>query len=249
MASKVSPIVIFTFLFVQSGAHFSEKESSKGNQTALNALPHPSKVKRDTTDFPVCPRSSPIAFNSGRHCCLTDEVFLKDSSSTCPGNTITRCPSNNGRCESWWTPCTSSILVEDFDNEEYNGVYYTHEDLLIHNRPVYVKNDKQCLWWHRQFRHWWMGACEHIGDNQGYAWLVQDLSCPTVPQEKVIWRRGGNNAIIHGNITPYNRGIVGKDAPAQSATAGSGARVFRGRYRQLCRWTFSNGRFRCIKRT
>jgi hypothetical protein len=33
-----------------------------------------------------------------------------------------------------------------------------------------LTNDK-CVWWHQQYRHWWVGPCENVGTNSGFAYL------------------------------------------------------------------------------
>ena len=72
-------------------------------------------------------------------------------------------------------------MVENFVNQEYNGRYHSSnfdekkfQDLentisKFDQWPVFVKNDK-CIWWHED-RQWWMGPCENLGKNFGYAYL------------------------------------------------------------------------------
>ena len=51
----------------------------------------------------------------------------------------------------------------------------------------------KCLWWHRQYHHWWIGPCDKIGKNEGYAYIDEDVSCP----QGGIWRRGGSDEFIN----------------------------------------------------
>ena len=64
-----------------------------------------------------------------------------------------------------------SLLVENFNNEDFNGRYFPSfqgvNDLNL--APVF-KKDNQCIWWHQQ-RQWWIGSCEEIGKTGGYSYL------------------------------------------------------------------------------
>ena len=64
------------------------------------------------------------------------------------------------------------------------------------------KMSQNCIWWHKQYRHWWLGDCRKKGLNHGYAWLEPDLACPTDPppggegEGKPLWRRGGTDEAL-----------------------------------------------------
>ena len=72
--------------------------------------------------------------------------------------------------------------------------YYRHEKL-----------QHRCIWWHKLYRHWWIGRCNSLGENQGHAYLVPDTLCPHQgkPGE---WHRGGID-------TPLESGIVREAKP------------------------------------
>ena len=56
--------------------------------------------------------------------------------------------------------------------------------------------DDYCLWWHKPYRHWWIGHCSSRGDNSGLAWLEPDVLCPNMSQDG--WRRGGSDTKLTG---------------------------------------------------
>jgi hypothetical protein len=128
---------------------------------------------------------------------------------------------------------------------EYNGHYQFdfHSGFLEGNRPVY-QNNRNCVWWHRQYRHWWVGPCENVGLNDGYAYIEQDVNCVIGGVEM---RRGGTDEIIHGAyINMYLSAAAGGWKPDQSSsTAGVNAIIRNGRYKQTCRMVYKNGRFSC----
>jgi hypothetical protein len=132
---------------------------------------------------------------------------------------------------------------------EYNGQYkffdlkgFSVQGFLEGNRPVYEKNGK-CVWWHRQYRHWWVGPCENVGLNAGYAYAENDIECPFGS----LWRRGGSDEILHNvQIEVMVIASSGGDIPNRSSgTAGVNAVIRNGRYKQTCRPVYRNGRFRC----
>ena len=44
--------------------------------------------------------------------------------------------------------------------------------MSTHHR-VWANSQGQCLWWHES-KTWWMGSCEDIGENKGYAFAEGD---------------------------------------------------------------------------
>jgi hypothetical protein len=136
---------------------------------------------------------------------------------------------------------------------EYNGIYYFDKlnDSVEGNRPVYQMNGK-CVWWHQQFRHWWVGSCENVGLNTGYAYAKEDSICPS---HELTWRRGGSNEFLNGAyIIMIEENVYKEAARAESyastpdwssATSGINAIIRNGRYKQTCRPVYKNGKFKC----
>ena len=53
-----------------------------------------------------------------------------------------------------------------------------------------------CIWWHKPYRHWWIGNCRKVPNNHGYAWLKpREAVCPTDGAQGQ-WRRGGTDAVL-----------------------------------------------------
>ena len=58
--------------------------------------------------------------------------------------------------------------IEDSEKgSNLERAFYRHEDLT-----------HRCIWWHKPYRHWWLGHCKSLGENQGHAWLAPDSLCP-----------------------------------------------------------------------
>jgi hypothetical protein len=151
---------------------------------------------------------------------------------------------------------------------EYNGHYGLDcQNIFLEGNRAIFEKDGKCVWWHRQYRHWWIGPCENVGWNAGYAYAEEDFDCPDLEQ---TWRRGGSNEILHGacvlveQLTPavedvsstsYSSQFHSGEKPASnsdgyapkqtSATVGVNAVIRNGRYKQICRPVYRNGRFRC----
>ncbi len=83
-------------------------------------------------------------------------------------------------------------------NNEYDG-RYVFGSKYSDGKQVFEKEDK-CIWWHRQYRHWWIGPCENVGTNSGFAYIQPDLRCPMLSSGlawiEIDWRRGGSNEPI-----------------------------------------------------
>jgi hypothetical protein len=146
--------------------------------------------------------------------------------------------------------CSSNnyVIVEDV-SPEYNGRYQFDyfNGFLEGNRPVFQRNGK-CVWWHRKYRHWWIGPCENVGMNDGFAYFEQDRECPW---GDLVINRGGSEEIIYNAKVNYEAAAAtGGGEPHQSSgTAGVNAIIRNGQYKQICRPVYRNGRFRCPKTT
>jgi len=132
---------------------------------------------------------------------------------------------------------------------QYNGQYQFdyYSGFLEGNRPVFQRNGK-CVWWHRQYRHWWIGPCENVGQNSGFAYIEQDVYCPG---GDVLIRRGGSDEIIRDAKVYYQSYAAagGHEPDESSSTAGVNAIIRNGRYKQTCRPVYRNGKFGCSKTT
>ena len=78
--------------------------------------------------------------------------------------------------------------------------------------------DDYCLWWHKPYRHWWIGHCSSRGDNSGLAWLEPDVLCPNQSQDG--WLRGGSDT----KLTGYARIANASEAIMTAIKATSGGR-------------------------
>ena len=41
--------------------------------------------------------------------------------------------------------------------------------------------------WHREGRHWWIGPCENVGSDDGFAYQEDDQKCPSTFG---VWKTG-----------------------------------------------------------
>jgi hypothetical protein len=141
---------------------------------------------------------------------------------------------------------------------EYDGDYHFDtkgSGYLYANRPVYLKGndaaDGKCIWWHKEYRHWWVGPCENVGNNAGFAYINEDTSCPYPyfnNDFKLTWRRGGSDEIVSG-IESYAWAIAsagGKKVEDLTGTAGVNAIIQNRTYKQKCKFTFRNRKIQCL---
>ena len=72
---------------------------------------------------------------------------------------------------------------------------------LTNGRRAYMslRSPHNCIWWDKQFKHWWVGDCEKRGNNYGTAFLEPDEICPN--HGKVgDWKRSGTSEILREGI-------------------------------------------------
>ena len=178
------------------------------------------KEEEDLFDFGVCPESHPFAFESGKQCCSERSnwsyTFCKGISIDCESSSckdyVSCC--RNCSCSSITTGCSSNMTVEIENlSPDYDGRYLMARNLEA-NQPIFVGLDKmegKCMWWHGQNRRWWIGLCNDIRDNVGFAYINEDLGCHSecrheeetgyeflCPEISSTWRRGGSNEGITG---------------------------------------------------
>ena len=67
----------------------------------------------------------------------------------------------------------------------------------INTRRTYIslRSPKNCIWWDKKFRHWWIGECGKRGNNYGYVFLESDVVCPH-HGDTGDWKRSGTNEIL-----------------------------------------------------
>ena len=98
--------------------------------------------------------------------------------------------------------CPHRVIAENFTTgSQFNGAYSVMDDDWANERVVYrhEKYTQGCIWWHKQYRHWWIGDCRKKGLNHGYAWLEPDLACPSdtgADEGLPLWRRGGTDEAL-----------------------------------------------------
>lgn len=190
--------------------------------------------KENVLEFIVCPQSHPIAINQGRQCSMPFNV----------GKTI-KCKSS--RCEHFYPTCDVTLFIKGID--DYDKIY-SQNSFLEANRPIFQDEDK-CVWWKYPNRNWWIGPCENVGTNSGFAYMEEDLDCPF--DQPATWRKCGTDEVVKD--LSISGAAVGEAAAASSATdttATSGTAAVNsiirsGKYQQKCRFVYRNGRFRCGK--
>jgi hypothetical protein len=137
----------------------------------------------------------------------------------------------------------------------------SYNEYLSANRPVYIKDDK-CIWWHKEYRHWWFGPCENVGGNAGHAYIEEDVSCPfltdvnkpirgTNETLELTFRRGGSDEIITGvkihlYTELYSGFAVSTSTEDLSGAAGLTFTIQNLRYKQKCKFSYRNGNLKCL---
>ena len=157
-------------------------------------------------------------------------------------------------------PCLFSIGCSEY--VKINGMSYAYDGLysptkyLESNRVVFLKDDGHCIWWNYQYRNWWVGQCENVGSNSGFAYLEEDSTCPfndnifSSIQITQTWRRGESDELIDGVEVLERRNYYASAyvaAVEQTASAAVNAISRNGQYQQKCRFVYNNGNYRCRK--
>jgi hypothetical protein len=206
-------------------------------------------IQYNQHEFDLCPESHPSAFDCGGKCCKPDTFKATPSWSgaSCQGEVI-NC--SGLTCESYEIDCTASILIQETEKEEFDG-FYTQTNYSEANRPLYSYGEN-CIWWYRAERHWWIGSCQNVGTNDGFAYLETDDDCPG--NSEGIWRSGITNEVL--SLVNYPGTTL---RPSPTARPGSGSDYLRflggtsgvnvvkqnRRYRQSCTPKYIRGQFSC----
>ena len=109
------------------------------------------------------------------------------------------------------------VEVRSFPNsssDNFNGVYkLMSEPADGSGRGIWksmADPNKNCIWWHAPYRHWWIGSCNSVRNNVGHAWLQpSEAQCP-YDGGQGQWRRAGTDAILNvGQIVSIDgKGIL-----------------------------------------
>ena len=87
-----------------------------------------------------------------------------------------------------------TLLFNQGFNNEFDAHYqsgWTNNETgefltqYMDGKQIFV-SDAYCVWWHREFRHWWIGDCQNVGTNSGYAYIDSDERCPIAPMIQVV---------------------------------------------------------------
>jgi hypothetical protein len=203
--------------------------------------------EEDTFEFEVCPESHPYAFSRGHKCCSKPNLEEPDfwRSNACRADSIA-CP--EPCCEDLKDECKGYGKVAG--ESKYSG-FYTKIEYSEANRPIYRKEEADsCIWWHKPYRHWWIGGCEQVGTNSGYAYMLEDTSCPD--PSNPTWRVRGSdemeNALLSADAVLAFKDEAGSGQPSFfTGTAALNVIVREGKFKQTCKFVFRNGQFRCEK--
>ena len=235
----------------------------------------------DILDFGVCPISHPYAFQSGQACCSEQSTWTQWTQTFCNGDAIycdtfscedqhtcsLACPPSVPGC---WSKGTLSIKsLSPYYDGEYSFSEAPSSDIYLEaNRPIFFGEKEvegKCLWWHYQYRHWWIGPCDNVGQNAGFAYIQKDVTClveckidgadgidycTSVEQ----WRRGGSDEIIFNVKMKKYYSVVasagGSEVAETTSYVGINAVIQDGtRYKQSCRFRYVQGKFVCVTKT
>ena len=237
----------------------------------------------DILDLDVCPKSHPFAFQFGQACCSEQggldqwtQTFCNGEGIYCDGPSCEDFRTCSLGCGEFFPTCWSKAtlrihnLSPDYDGDYSYSELPSNKFILEGNRPVFQGENElkeKCIWWHHEYRHWWIGPCDSIGLNAGFAYIQEDIGCPVEcktetdddgmdycsSQIPMTWRRGGSDEVIYdvklqrdfssvasagGSATTNTTSFVGINAIIQDSTS----------YKQSCRFRLINGRFVCVKK-
>ena len=95
-----------------------------------------------------------------------------------------------------FSDCPDQVVAKGFTS--YSGLYVKQKSQRKIEEIVYRLENK-CIWWHKPYRHWWVGECTNLGENSGFAWLAPDSLCP-IQDKAGDWRRGGSGETLEDGI-------------------------------------------------
>ena len=115
------------------------------------------------------------------------------------------------------------MILENFNIGQFKGgLFIEKAGTASENLRGYYQSDEKsqkhyCLWWHKPYRHWWIGHCSSRGNNHGLAWLEPDVLCPNDSQGP--WRRGGSDTVTTGYARIANTYDDYDFSPIQAASS------------------------------
>lgn len=196
------------------------------------------EIQKNIQEFPVCPPDYPSAFQDGAACC-DFHANLNRSRTECSNWVV--CPADKlaTGCEDFENKCLwyhgGAFGAHGF-NDDLDGVYVSK--VLSHNRPVYFNdNGKGCIWWHSEVRYWWIGSCENVGTNEGFAYYMgTDMACPTTffDEKSGLWTIASTNIPSSGSTSSFADGEFG-------TTSGTDGVITGNKWRQVCKWLIRPG--------
>ena len=95
-----------------------------------------------------------------------------------------------------FSDCPDQVVAKGFTS--YSGLYVKQKSQRKIEEIVYRLENK-CIWWHKPYRHWWVGECTNLGENNGFAWLAPDSLCP-IQDKAGDWHRGGSDDLLEDSI-------------------------------------------------
>ena len=83
-------------------------------------------------------------------------------------------------------------LINNKDTREWNESPWNCEWTDERRAYISVRSPRKCIWWEKEYRHWWVGDCGKRGNNYGSAFLEPDELCP---HHSSIgdWKKSGTN--------------------------------------------------------
>ena len=235
----------------------------------VRATPNKRHSEDDNGDndvIPVCPASHDRAFASGIKCCRYDK-FSKSTknveprnSDICPSGDVIGCPLGEG-CEDSPPSCFQFFELEGF-GKEYDGLYnfdsksqYEASKQLYIVEPDFGVQGDKCIWWFRPCRRWWLGPCQNIGTNRGFAFIDAEVPCPHPEEER--WRNPESGEYFT-NIRNYSAerckyfndgtAVCGASSSTPLSTTtpnGENAVVVNNRYVEICSSRLKEGQWEC----
>ncbi len=218
--------------------------------------------------IPVCPANFDRAFANGSQCCHYSENYKTTVkvaprlTSLCPSGESAPCPDGSG-CEDNPPSCFEFFELEGF-GKDYDGFYnfdtkhqYEASKQLYVLEPDFQVQGDKCIWWFRPCRRWWLGHCEHVGTNTGFAYIDADVVCPHPEEQRWMNPETGKYFVDIRNYSAERCkhfadgtavcGATSTSPLSSVASNGENAVVVNNRYVEMCSWRFSNGAWSCIE--
>ena len=96
------------------------------------------------------------------------------------------------------------LIYQKQNEDEREGLFSIAIVALL---PKSTTNTDTCISWHARYSNWWIGSCDTIGTDTGYAWLKENQRCPTGPGQ--TWWTHLYEPIYEAIATDLDRWAVG----------------------------------------